>query len=75
MTTHASPSEEPAEWWKSLTPEQQASFRRVLGKDKDWFPNSSTDEEPQFDETRRRIREIERRALAKIKKGGEDEQA
>jgi DNA-directed RNA polymerase sigma subunit (sigma70/sigma32) len=66
-------SDDPAEWWNRLTPEQQASVRRALGKDEDWYPSSTDTVERQFDETRRRIREIEQRALAKYRKGGEDE--
>lgn len=66
-------SEDPDEWWDGLTPEQQASVRRALGKDEDWYPSSSNSVGQQFDETRRRIREIERRALAKHRKGGKNE--
>ena len=72
MPTPFEPSEEPAEWWARLTSEQQASVRRVLGKD--WHPSLSSDEVAQmFDETRRRIREIEKRALGKLGDGGDNE--
>ncbi len=73
MTMQADFSDDPTEWWNRLTLEQQASVRRALGKDEDWYPNSANTVGRQFDETRRRIREIEKRALEKLRKGGEGE--
>ena len=72
MTSPISPSDDPSGWWARLTSEEQASVRRVLGKD--WSPSVSSDEVAQmFDETRRRIREIEKRALGKLGNGGDNE--
>ena len=65
--------EEPPEWWKQLTPEQQAFVRLLTGSD--GRPNPSLEEVGRiFDETRSRIREIEQRALGKPRDNGSSKQ-
>ena len=75
MTTPSNKTpDEPPEWWRRLTPEQQAFIRQLTGSD--WRPNPTLEEVGRlFDETRRRIREIEERALKKLRNGDGDEPA
>jgi DNA-directed RNA polymerase sigma subunit (sigma70/sigma32) len=66
------PDKDPPEWWKRLSPEQRAFIRKLTGS-QDGHPNPSLEEVGRaFDETRRRIREIEDRALRKLR-GDDDE--
>jgi DNA-directed RNA polymerase sigma subunit (sigma70/sigma32) len=66
------PDEREPEWWKRLTDEERAMFQRIMGKD--WKPTGSFEEETEraFLKTRDRIRNIERRALNKLRGEGED---
>ena len=67
-----SPDNSP-EWWKRLTPEQQAFIRQLTGST-DGSPNPSLEEVGRaFDDVRQRIREIEERALKKLRGRGDDE--
>ena len=70
-----SSSEDPPEWWNQLTPQEQEFIRLLTGSGADGRPNPSLEEVGRaFDETRKRIREIEQRALSKLRgKGGDDE--
>jgi DNA-directed RNA polymerase sigma subunit (sigma70/sigma32) len=70
-TPPTDPERELPEWWKRLTPEEQASLRRILGEN--WQPSEKAEEDiaRAFEETHRRIRDIERRALKKLR-GGDD---
>jgi DNA-directed RNA polymerase sigma subunit (sigma70/sigma32) len=62
--------EEPPEWWKRLTPEDQAFLRRIMGES--WRPSGKAEQDVvrAFAETRRRIQDIEQRALRKLRGGG-----
>lgn len=67
MTSDNLPENEPPQWWLDLSPEQRESILRLTGPN--WFPNQEIEEiGRQFDETRRRIREIEERALRRLRK-------
>lgn len=66
MTDQTFSPDDLPDWWKKLSPEQQASVRRALGKDEDWQPIHDAAAQ-QYEETRERIREIERRALEKLR--------
>ena len=60
------------EWWKKLSAEEQAVFRDALGED--WRPSEMvSDVARAFDITRERIRQIEKRALEKLKGKGDDD--
>jgi DNA-directed RNA polymerase sigma subunit (sigma70/sigma32) len=61
------PDERGPEWWQRLTEEERAMFQRIMGKD--WKPSGSREEETEraFLLTRDRIRDIERRALKKLR--------
>ena len=64
------PSDDLPEWWKQLSPQEQAFFRRIMGKD--WRPSQAAKEVGRmFDVTRERIRQIEERALKKLRGGNE----
>jgi DNA-directed RNA polymerase sigma subunit (sigma70/sigma32) len=66
------PNDDLPEWWKRLSAEEQASLRRIMGKD--WQPSGTIEEVGRaFDVTRERIRKIEERALRKLRGGGEDD--
>lgn len=58
------------DWWKKLSPKDRATLQRIMGKR--WRPsdNAMGDVARAFAETRSRIREIERRALKKLRGGG-----
>jgi len=55
------------EWWKRLSEEERAGFHRIFGED--WKPTGTLEEEMAraFLLTRDRIRDIERRALRKLR--------
>ena len=55
------------EWWKKLSLKDRATLQRIMGKS--WRPSDSakSDVARAFVETRRRIREIEQRALKKLR--------
>jgi DNA-directed RNA polymerase sigma subunit (sigma70/sigma32) len=64
------PNDELPEWWKRLGPEEQARLRQIMGAD--WTPGATMEDVGrQFDITRERIRQIEERALKKLR-GGDD---
>jgi DNA-directed RNA polymerase sigma subunit (sigma70/sigma32) len=64
------PKDNLPEWWKKLTAEEQATLRRIMGKD--WKPGATMEDVGRaFDVTRERIRQIEERALKKLR-GGDD---
>ena len=66
------PNDDLPEWWKKLTAEEQAALRRVMGKD--WQPSGAIEDVGRaFDITRERIRQIEERALKKLRGGGDDD--
>ena len=67
------PSDDLPDWWKQLTPEDQAFFRRIMGPN--WRPSRDIEDVGRaFDITRERIRQIEERALKKLRRrGGDDE--
>jgi DNA-directed RNA polymerase sigma subunit (sigma70/sigma32) len=66
-----SPEQSEPEWWKRLSEEERASFRRIMGEN--WQPSGTFEEETEraFLLTRDRIRDIERRALKKVR--GDDD--
>jgi DNA-directed RNA polymerase sigma subunit (sigma70/sigma32) len=65
------PDDDVPEWWKRLNAEEQAFLRRIMGKD--WQPSRREEVERAFDLTRERIRQIEQRALKKLRgRGGDD---
>ena len=65
------PNDELPEWWKKLSADEQAALRRVMGED--WQPGAIEDVGRAFDITRERIRQIEERALKKLRGGGDDD--
>lgn len=66
------PNDDLPEWWKKLSAEEQASLRRIMGEG--WQPSGSVEEVGRaFDVTRERIRQIEERALKKLRGGGDDD--
>jgi DNA-directed RNA polymerase sigma subunit (sigma70/sigma32) len=67
-----SPDDDLPEWWKRLSPEEQAALRRVMGEN--WRPSHKEEIQRAFDLTRERIRQIEQRALRKLRDsdGGDD---
>jgi DNA-directed RNA polymerase sigma subunit (sigma70/sigma32) len=64
------PDDELPEWWKQLSPDEQAALRRVMGEN--WRPSRKEEVERRFDLTRERIRQIEERALRKLRGRGDD---
>ena len=71
MTLNNIPDENSPQWWRELSDEQQAFILRLTGSNQ--FPNPSLEEVGRlFDETRKRIREIEERALSRLKKDDDD---
>jgi DNA-directed RNA polymerase sigma subunit (sigma70/sigma32) len=56
------------EWWRRLPEDEKVILRRVLGEN--WRPseNAEKDVARAFDVTRQRIREIEQRALQKLRR-------
>jgi len=66
------PNDDLPEWWKKLTAEEQAALRRVMGKE--WQPSDEIEDVGRtFDITRERIRQIEERALKKLRGSGDDD--
>lgn len=66
----APPNDELPDWWKHLSAEEQAKLRRIMGPD--WKPGAPIEDLGRaFDVTRERIRQIEERALKKLR-GGDD---
>ena len=58
------------EWWQRLTPDEQASLRRIMGDN--WQPSEDIEKVGrEFDIVRERIRQIEQRALKKLR--GDDD--
>jgi DNA-directed RNA polymerase sigma subunit (sigma70/sigma32) len=57
------------EWWKKLSAKDRATLQRIMGKT--WKPSNTAkgDVARAFAKTRSRIREIERRALKKLRGG------
>ena len=65
------PDDDLPDWWKQLSADEQAALRRVMGED--WRPSRKEEVERAFDLTRERIRQIEQRALKKLRgRGGDD---
>ena len=65
------PNDELPEWWRQLSAEEQAFFRRIMGKE--WRPGRTIEDVGKaFDITRERIRQIEERALKKLRGRGND---
>ena len=70
-TPRNSPADDLPDWWKRLSADEQAALRRVMGED--WRPSRKEEVERAFDLTRERIRQIEQRALKKLRgRGGDD---
>jgi DNA-directed RNA polymerase sigma subunit (sigma70/sigma32) len=66
------PNDDLPEWWKQLNPDEQAFFRRIMGKN--WRPSRGAEDVGRMlDVTRERIRQIEERALKKLRGGDEGE--
>lgn len=64
------PSDDLPEWWKQLNPDEQVFLRRLMGEN--WRPGRAAEEVGRmFDVTRERIRQIEERALKKLRGGDE----
>jgi DNA-directed RNA polymerase sigma subunit (sigma70/sigma32) len=59
------------EWWSRLSPEDRATLRQIMGEN--WKPSASLEDDVarMYAETRNRIREIEQRALKKLR--GDDD--
>jgi DNA-directed RNA polymerase sigma subunit (sigma70/sigma32) len=71
MSSPNAPDENTPEWWKGLSTEDRAFVQRLFGSE--WRPDGPEYEiARQFDETTKRIREIEKRALSKLRGGGDD---
>lgn len=71
MSSPNEPDENSPEWWKGLSDEDRAFIQRLFGSE--WCPDGTEDEIwKQFEEARKRIREIEKRALSKLRGGGDD---
>ena len=67
MPTNDLPDDEPQQWWLDLTVEQRAFIAKLIGSNQ--FPNPSLEEVGRvFDDARKRIHEIEARALRRLKK-------
>ncbi len=66
------PNDDLPEWWKQLSAEEQAFFRRIMGNN--WRPGRTIEDVGRaFDLTRERIRQIEERALKKLRGRGNDD--
>jgi DNA-directed RNA polymerase sigma subunit (sigma70/sigma32) len=71
MSSPNEPDENAPDWWKGLSDEDRAFVQRLFGSQ--WRPDGTEDEIwKQFEETRKRIREIEKRALSKLRGSGDD---
>ena len=55
------------DWWRKLSPKERTMVHRIMGKG--WKPSGGADDAlvRTYVETRRRIREIERRAIKKLR--------
>jgi DNA-directed RNA polymerase sigma subunit (sigma70/sigma32) len=69
----ANPPDQPLpEWWSRLSPEDRATLQRIMGEN--WKPSGKAEDDIArvFAETRSRIREIEQRALKKLRGDDDD---
>jgi DNA-directed RNA polymerase sigma subunit (sigma70/sigma32) len=59
------------EWWRRLSPEDRAALQQIMGEN--WQPSGKPEEDIArvFAETQKRIREIEQRAMKKLR--GDDD--
>jgi len=68
MSSNNEDRPEPQKYWESLSPEEKRRFRKLIGIGPSKKPTVEQVEVGRaFDATRKRIREIEQRALRKLR--------
>ena len=72
MSDTPKPDEPLPEWWKRLSAEDRATLQRIMGEN--WRPSGKDEHDvaQMFAQTRTRIREIEERALRKLRGDDDD---